>query len=64
MEVPCNAEKRLSNISSNEIFFEKAEPPYLEALKTGSGFSNIDMNFKPSQNVKKQKKCDLLQPTF
>ena len=35
LEVPRNAEKRLSDNSSNEKIFEKAKPPYLEALKTG-----------------------------
>ncbi|XP_047142690.2 uncharacterized protein LOC124816972 [Hydra vulgaris] len=61
--IPRNIEQRLSSMSSNEIFFKKAIPPYEEALK--KSVYKLNLTYQPqiisSQNQqKKQRKRNII----
>ena len=56
-EIPQNLEKRLSNNSSNKENFDKAIPPFLEALKKGE-YQNIKLEFQSNKKSKKTKKSN------
>ena len=53
-EVPRNAAKRISTLSSNERIFNIAKVPYIEALKR-DGYENVEFKYQPKQKTTKPK---------